>query len=108
MTDISQRELPHNYDAEQAVLGCLLIDPTAVYDIMGMLQATDFMNQAHAEIFRGFMDLHEQRVGIDVLNLHNWLQDHGRIEHHPAYLIELINMVPTSVNSEHYADIVRG
>lgn len=108
MTDISQRDLPHNYEAEQAVLGSLIIDPVAVHDVMDILQPGDFFRPDHQEIYRGIIDLHENRVGIDTVNLTNWLAEHGKLAHSVTYLLELINVVPTSVNARHYAQTVRG
>ena len=107
MTDISQRELPHNYEAEQAVLGSVIIDPVAMVDVLDIIQPGDFFNQTHQEIYRGLVDLHENRVGIDTLNLNNWLSEHGKLDVNITYLLELINIVPTSVNARHYAETVR-
>lgn len=108
MTDISQRDLPHNYEAEQAVLGSLIIDPVAVHDVSDILQPGDFFRPDHQEIYRGIIDLHENRVGIDTVNLTNWLAEHGKLTHSVTYLLELINVVPTSVNARHYAQTVHG
>ena len=108
MTDISQRELPHNYDAEQAVLGSIIIDPVAMHEVIDIVSAGDFFQQQHGEIFRGLVDLHENRIGIDILNLNNWLAEHGKYQINPLYLGELVNVVPTSINARHYAETVHG
>ena len=108
MTDISQRELPHNYDAEQAVLGSIIIDPVAMHEVIDIVSAGDFFQQQHGEIFRGLVDLHENRIGIDILNLNNWLAEHGKYQINVTYLMELVNVVPTSINARHYAETVHG
>lgn len=106
MTEIEQLP-PHNLQAEQAVLGSIIMDPVAIVDVLDVVQPGDFFQPAHGEIFRGLVDLHEQRQGIDLLTVNNWLLEHGKIEHGMADLIALVNSTPTSVNARYYALTVK-
>ena len=65
----SGRVLPHDLDAEQAVLGCLLIDAEAILAIRDILDPADFYAERHGHVFRAAHDTREERVG-DVRNDH--------------------------------------
>jgi replicative DNA helicase len=100
--------LPQNLEAEQAVLGSLLIDPRAVERIAAFLQPGDFFLPVNAEIFRGMLALYELDRPTDIVTLSDYLGSQNRTDDTggPAYLASLAGIVPTSVNVEYYARIV--
>ena len=104
----ADRLLPQNIEAEQSVLGSLLIDPDAIIKVGSFLKPDDFYREAHATIYRAILDLHERRLPADFVTVVDELERREKLElvGGPAYLTSLINMVPTSVHVEHYGHIV--
>ena len=103
-----ERLPPQNIEAEQAVLGSLLIDREAITQVAGFLRAEDFYRESHAQIYRAILDLFERREPADFLTLCNTLEQRGELEAvgGPAYITSLIGAVPTAIHVEHYARIV--
>ena len=99
---------PQNIEAEQSVLGSLLIDPDAMIKVGSFLTPEDFYREAHQAIYRAMVELHERRLPVDLITVVDELtrQDQSEFVGGPAYLTSLINMVPTSVHVEHYGHIV--
>jgi replicative DNA helicase len=99
---------PQNIEAEQAVLGSLLIDKRAIERIASFLRAEDFYLPVNSEIFRGMLALYEQDRPTDVLTVADHLQAHERLDDMGgfAYLTSLTTVVPTSLNVDYYARIV--
>lgn len=104
----AERLPPQNIEAEQSVLGSLLIDPDAIIKVGSFLVPDDFYSEAHRIIYRAMLDLHERRLPVDLITVVDELTRRGQIDviGGPAYLTSLINMVPTSVHVEHYGRIV--
>ena len=100
--------IPHSREAEEAVVGAVLINPEAYYDVAQFLQADDFYIHRHKWIWEAFTRLHEQRTPVDMLTLSDELESVGQLAElgGPAYLTALINQVPTSLNAESYGRIV--
>lgn len=100
--------IPHNLDAEQAVLGGLLIDPDAIIKIAPIVRAEDFYLEKHTWIFEATLALHERREPIDFLSVVAELDRRGKLNDAggAAYITALINAVPTAVHVEHYARLV--
>ena len=100
--------IPHNREAEEAVVGAVLINPEVYYDVAQFLQADDFYIHRHKWIWEAFTSLHEQRIQIDLLTINEELDRKGQLAEigGPAYLTALINQVPTSLNAESYGHIV--
>ena len=100
--------IPHNREAEEAVVGAVLINPEVYYDVAQFLQPDDFYIHRHKWIWEAFTRLHEQRTPVDMLTLSEELDRVGQLEElgGPAYLTALINQVPTSLNAESYGRIV--
>ena len=99
---------PQNIEAEEAVLGSLLIDPDAIIRVATFLQPDDFYVQRNGWIYDAIRDLHERREPADLVTLTDELD---RREHlaeigGPAHLTSLINATPTSIHVEYYARIV--
>ena len=100
--------IPHSREAEEAVVGAVLINPEVYYDVAQFLQADDFYIHRHQWIWDAFTSLHEQRIPIDLLTLNEELDRKGQLTEigGPAYLTGLVNQVPTSLNAESYGRIV--
>lgn len=99
---------PHSIEAEEAVLGSILIDPDALYEVLPFLRADDFFIVRHAWIWEALVNLHERRDPIDYLTLINELEQMGRLEEvgGAAYILGLINKTPSALNVEGYGRIV--
>lgn len=100
--------VPSNVEAEQAVLGALLIDPDAIIRVAPLVRSDDFYLEKHGWIYEAIFTLHERRDPIDFLTVVSELE---RIEKladagGAAYITALINAVPTAIHVEHYAQIV--
>jgi replicative DNA helicase len=106
----SPTAVPHSREAEEAVVGAVLINPEVYYDVAQFLQADDFYIHRHKWIWEAFTSLHEQRIPIDLLTLAEELDRKGQLAEvgGPAYLTALVNQVPSSLNAESYGRIVEG
>ncbi len=100
--------VPSNVEAEQAVLGALLIDPDAIIKVVPILRAEDFYLEKHAWIFDAILALHERREPIDFLTLVAELEQRDKLNPvgGAAYITALINAVPTAIHVETYAHLV--
>ena len=100
---------PQNLEAEQSLLGALLIDKEGMTKIADSVTADDFYKDGHRLIFQAALDLYERRDPIDVLSLTNRLEEKNQIADvgGRAYLIGLANSVPTASNIAHYAGIIQ-
>ena len=108
MTSPGPQIVPHSREAEEAVIGAILINPEAYYDVASFLQADDFYIIRHRWVWQAFNRLHEQRVPIDFLTVTEALDQMGQLAEAggPAYLTALINNVPTSLHAEAYGHVV--
>ena len=104
----SPSAVPHSREAEEAVVGAVLINPEVYYDVAQFLQADDFYIHRHQWIWQAFTSLHEQRIPIDLLTLTEELDRKNQLNEigGPAFLTSLVNQVPTSINAESYGRIV--
>lgn len=105
---IGVRIPPHDLDAEQAVLGALMLRPAAIHDIMDLLVPEMFYARKHTLIFRTILDLSDKGEPIDVLSVANLLKEKKNIDQigGNGYLNELMSNVPSTVNIRHYGEIV--
>lgn len=108
MQSIEDRLPPQNNEAEQSVLGSILLQPTALISAMEFLQANDFYRRAHQLIFQMMIDLNERNEEIDIVTVADRLENNNQLEDvgGAAYLAELSTIVPTAANIEYYAKIV--
>jgi len=100
---------PHDIDAEEAVIGSLLIDGTAIYKITTFLQEQDFYSEQNRWIYGACLSLYQRPdEAIDQITVAQELDRRGKLEAcgGAAYLSHLISIVPTSLDIEHYAQIV--
>ncbi len=106
--DKLDKTVPANPEAEEAVLGSLLIDPDGVLKVASFLEAEDFYRERNGWIYRAILDLHERREPADFVTLcdelerNNLLQEVGGA----AYITQLVNNVPSAAYVEHYGHIV--
>src|SRR3972149_9588887 len=98
--------LPQNIEAEQAVLGAVLIKGEAINQVLEILTPDDFYKEAHGRIFRAMIEMHEQRIPIDVLTLFNHLKSGAKLLEEvggSSYLTYLTRDVPSTANVSYYA-----
>ncbi len=102
------KTIPANPEAEEAVLGSLLIDPDAIIKVASFLKPDDFYREKNGWIYQAILDLHERREPADFVTLVDELERRDQIQQvgGAAYITSLINSVPTAVHVEHYAHIV--
>ena len=100
--------VPHNREAEEGLLGSILINPDAYIQVATLLQAGDFYIHRHRWIWEAIAHLHEERAPIDFLTLVDALNREGKLGEvgGPAYLTALTNVVPSSLHAVAYAKIV--
>src|SRR5580698_5443217 len=106
----SQLKLPpQNLEAEQAVLGSVLIDKNAIFRVADILTPPDFYTPAHERIYSAILSLYEKHQPIDVLSLTNYLKEHEWLKDvgGSAYLADLTNHVSNASHVQHYATIVK-
>ena len=105
---MADRLPPQNIEAEQSVLGSLLIDPDAIITVATFLRPEDFYRETHQMIYAAILALHERRISADFVTVVDELERRNQLDivGGAAYLTSLINAVPTSVHVEHYAHIV--
>jgi replicative DNA helicase len=105
---LADRLPPQNIEAEQSVLGSLLIDPDAIMKVSSFLRPGDFYREAHQRIYGAVLALHERRMPADFVTVVDEMARQEQLDFigGPAYLTSLLNMVPTSVNVEYYGHIV--
>ncbi len=100
---------PQNMEAEQSLLGALLIDKDAIIKIGDILIAEDFYKETHKIIFEAMVELFKKHQPIDLLTLGNKLEEKGMLEAvgGRSYLTSLANTVPTSSHAVYYAKIIQ-
>jgi len=105
---VPDKTVPNNIEAEEAVLGALLIDPEAIYRVLPFLQADDFYLQKHRWIYEAMIRVHERRDPIDFLTLTTELAQQNRLDAvgGDSYISQMINAVPSAVSVESYGRLV--
>jgi replicative DNA helicase len=100
---------PQNLEAEESVLGAMLLSPTAVGTVSEILDASDFYRESHARVYRGALALWAKGEPVDAITLANELDERGELEAigGQGRVAELAALVPSTSNVEHYARIVK-
>lgn len=100
---------PHNLEAEESVLGAILLDREAIVQVADKLESAHFYKTAHADIYEAMLKLFDEREPIDVVTLTNQLKKMKRFTEvgGSAYLAKLASSVPTAAHVVQYAKIVR-
>ncbi len=106
---MAQRTPPQNIEAEQSILGSLMISKDAIASVLGNIHPDDFYLSRHTEQFKAILSLYQKNEAVDVvtvvdeLNKLNSLDKAGGYE----YIVDVLNSVPTAANVHHYVDIVK-
>jgi replicative DNA helicase len=100
---------PQNLDAEQSILGGILLDNQALHSVLEILEHRDFYSESHRKIFAAIVDLSERHEPSDLITLSNILKDKKQLDQvgGMAYLASLVDNVPSAANVAHYAKIVK-
>lgn len=100
---------PNNLEAEQSVLGSLMLDKDAIIKIADLVKVGDFYKDDHNLIYEKMLSLYEEREPIDVLSVSNKLEEIGKLDQvgGSTYLASLVNTVPSASNIIHYAKVVQ-
>ncbi len=108
MAEIFDRVPPQNVEAEQSVLGAMLLDEEAIVKAMEILEPGDFYRDAHSVIFEAVVNLEDRSEAVDTITVTDELRDANALEDigGVSYITELANTVPTAANVEYYAKIV--
>ena len=102
------RQMPHDLDAEQSVLGSILIDSRCITDIIGVVQPEDFYLQQNKEIFEVIYSMFNLAQAIDPVTVLDKMREAG-VHHDNSrdYIMQLMEITPTAANAVRYANIVR-
>ncbi len=100
--------MPHDPEAERAVLGAVLLDPGAMLHIIEKLRQDEFYLESHRLIYQTCLELHEKADAADLVTVRNHLSEQGRLEQvgGASYLSSLVDALPDVANVIHYAEIV--
>ena len=106
---MAERIPPHSEDAERSVLGSMMVDKNALFDVLEILSPDDFYTQKHREIFDAAQDLNRKFVNVDIVTVSEELRKRGTLElvGGPSYVASLAADVPAVSNAESYAEIIR-
>lgn len=109
-TDLSSHKLPpQNLEAEQSVLGGILIENYVINKVIEVLEPNDFYRESHRKIYKALLNLSERDEPADLITLTNELKNQGHLDFvgGASYIASLIDSVPTAANIEYYAKIVK-
>ncbi|MBI5464979.1 replicative DNA helicase, partial [Candidatus Gottesmanbacteria bacterium] len=100
---------PHDEQAEQSILGAILIDKDAIVDVVEFLRPEHFYKEGNGAIYKAMLSLFEKHEPIDIVTVTAELKKNGDFEKvgGAGYLTELLNIVPTSAHAENYGRIVQ-
>lgn len=109
MSDVFQKVPPHSLEAEQSLLGSMMLSEDAVVVALEIAEAEDFYQSSHRSIFQALVDLYNGQKPCDLITLQEELRSKESLSEvgGVTYLSQLLNVVPTSRNAEHYARIVK-
>lgn len=108
MAELLNRTAPYNMEAEQAVLGSVLIDAESLAAAAEHLKSEDFYSESHKEIFSAILDIHTKGEPVDVVTLVEEIKNRGTLDKSGgiAYLTDLSMSVPSTANLKYYIKIV--
>ena len=101
-------EMPHSLEAEQALLGCLLLDTRIQVEVAAFLKEEDFFAESHKHIFHAMLEIVRMNQPVDLVTLSDMLEKLGTLTQAGGiqYIAELTNVIPSSANYRRYLDIV--
>lgn len=105
---MQERLPPQNIEAEQAVLGAMMIDNDAIAKVSEILTESDFYREAHKVIYTAMLELYGKNEAVDMVTLAEKLKHDNKLENAEGlpYIMSLPTVVPTAANVKYYADIV--
>jgi replicative DNA helicase len=106
MKDVIERVPPHNLEAEQAVLGAMMMDREAIARVNQTVDASGFYRAAHGVIFEAMRSLYDRGEPVDLITLQGELGPHLEEVGGLGYLADLVGSIPTTAHAEYYAKIV--
>ncbi|OAA93139.1 replicative DNA helicase [Clostridium coskatii] len=107
--DTSIRSIPHNIEAEQGVIGSMLIDKTSIVEAMEVLNTEDFYKDSHKVIFDSILDLYKKDTAVDIITLTENLKSRSKLEAAGGitYISELSGSIVSTANLKSYIKIVK-
>jgi len=108
--EMMTRPLPQNIEAEQAVLGAILLESTVMNQVLEILIPEDFYKDSHRKIYNAMIDLDRDSKPIDLLTLFDYLKANGNLMEEvgeSSYLTYLTEIVPATENVGYYAKLVK-
>ena len=108
MSGSDQRVMPHSIEAEQSVIGAMLMDAEAIEVAMEMLKEEDFYARQYGVLFTAIVEMHQKGMAVDLVTLQTRLREKNLPPeiYGSGAILELIEQVPTSANIKSYAKIV--
>ncbi len=108
LEDATYKVPPQNIEAEQSILGAILIENTALYKAIELIGINDFYKEAHKKIFLSMIELNEKNEAIDLVTLTEYLRKRNELDSvgGATYLSLLANTVPTAANIKYHSKIV--
>lgn len=105
---VNDRIPPQNLEAEEAILGGILLDPEAITRVLDILRSEAFYSSAHQEIYRACVALHQQGSPTDLMSVTTWLLDRDLLEKvgGQTKLVQLVDRTVSAVNIDQYAQLV--
>jgi replicative DNA helicase len=103
-----RKKLPYNLDAEQSVIGSMIMDRDAIVDVSDILTKDDFYSAQNGILYENMLELFKEGMAVDLVTLSNRLKEKNIPEDVAGmnYIADVIAAVPTSANAKHYAKIV--
>lgn len=96
---------PNNFEAEQSVLCCLLIDGDVAREFLSKIDPNAFYNKLNRKIFDAMQEVDKANMSVDIITVNDYLEKNGDHENLP-YLSELINLLPSAANCQQYVRII--
>ena len=108
MEELMARQAPHSVEAEQAVLGSILIDSRCLTDVIGIVQPEDFYLQQNREIYKTIYQMFNFSQSIDPVTVLDKMREMGVYHDNSRdYILQLMEITPTAANAVRYANIVK-
>ena len=108
MDDLLSRQAPHSLEAEQSVLGSMLIDSRCVSDVVGMVRPQDFYLQTNRDIYETIYEMFSYSQVIDPVTVLDKMRERGTFDEQTStkYIMQIMEITPTAANVKQYAKIV--
>ena len=107
-SELNAKQLPHSLEAEQAVLGSILIDSRCITDVIGIVNAEDFYLEQNKQIYQTIYTMFNFSQTIDPVTVLDKMKELGvHRDDSRSYILQLMDITPTAANAVRYANIVR-